>query len=94
MFILAQMSATHFDTSQLAEVRSFFVEDGVSVAQWARVHNFSLPLVYAVLKGRNQATRGQSHQIAVALGLKSPRNRLASMGFRPSAESDSVERQN
>lgn len=52
------MSATHLDTSQLAEVRSFFVEDGVSVAQWARVHNFSRPLVYAVLKGRNQATRG------------------------------------
>ena len=94
MFILAQMSADQFDVYQLTEVRSFFVEDGVSIAQWARIHNFSLPLVYAVLKGRNQATRGESHKIAVALRLKLPKNRLALMGYRQSAESDSVERQN
>jgi gp16 family phage-associated protein len=71
------MSAQTFDDARLSEVRQVFIEDGVSVAEWARAHEFSLPLVYAVLKGRNRATRGESHKIAVALGLKKTTNRLA-----------------
>ena len=71
------MSAQLIDHARLTEVRQVFIEDGVSVAEWAREHNFSLPLVYAVLKGRNHATRGKSHKIAVALGLKKTTNRLA-----------------
>ena len=91
MITIAQMNSKSFDSYQLSEVRKIFVEDGISVAEWARNHNFSLALVYAVLKGRNQATRGKSHQIAVALGLKQPRNRLASMGLRPLPELDRAE---
>lgn len=51
-------------------VRQMFVEQGLSVADWARERGFSLPLVYAVLRGRNQASRGESFRIAVALGLR------------------------
>jgi len=51
-------------------VRQMFAEQGLSVADWAREHGFSLPLVYAVLKGRNRASRGESFRIAVALGLR------------------------
>lgn len=64
------MSVFHIDDARLEEARQVFTDQGVSVADWARHHRFSLPLVYAVLKGRNRASRGESHQIAVALGLK------------------------
>ena len=64
------MSVFQIDDAQLEEARQVFTDQGVSVADWARQHRFSLPLVYAVLKGRNRASRGESHKIAVALGLK------------------------
>ncbi|MBK9236731.1 MAG: DNA-binding protein [Rhodoferax sp.] len=59
-----------FDRNQLSVIRATFTSDGLSVADWARARNFSLPLVYAVLTGRSKGTRGESHRIAVALGLK------------------------
>jgi len=49
--------------------RRFFIE-GESIADWARERGFSLQLTYSVLNGRLRARRGQSHLIAVALGLK------------------------
>ena len=64
------MTTHGFDDAQLNEVRQVFLDAGISVAEWARSHNFPQALVYAVLKGRNHATRGKSHLIAVALGLK------------------------
>jgi len=42
----------------------------MSVAQWAREHGVSRFLVYQVLKGQKKALRGQSHDIAVLLGMK------------------------
>jgi|LauGreDrversion4_2_1035121.scaffolds.fasta_scaffold114356_3 gp16 family phage-associated protein len=53
--------------------RRFFVE-GESVADWARERGFSLQLTYSVLNGRLRARRGESHRIAVALGLKPESN--------------------
>jgi len=50
--------------------RELFEITGISVAEWARVRGFSTGLVYQVLDGRRKCMRGQSHQIAVALGLK------------------------
>ena len=50
--------------------RGLFEMSGTSVAEWARVRGFSTGLVYQVLDGRRKCMRGQSHQIAVALGLK------------------------
>lgn len=52
------------------QVKARFAEAGLSIAEWARERRFSSALVYHVLSGRNQATRGQSHRIAVALGMK------------------------
>lgn len=43
---------------------------GISVAAWSRHNGFSPTLVYQVLHARTVPARGQSHRIAVALGLK------------------------
>ena len=59
------------ENCSLAEVRALFEAGGVSVAEWARVNGFSSGLVYEVLRGQRKCIRGQSHQIAIALGLKS-----------------------
>jgi gp16 family phage-associated protein len=53
-----------------ATARKLFEETGTSVSEWARVKGFSAVLVYQVLDGRRKCMRGQSHRIAVALGLK------------------------
>jgi gp16 family phage-associated protein len=70
------MNATNIATNahELAqttkEIRAVFETSGISVAEWARVSGFSTGLVYQVLEGRRKCVRGQSHRIAVALGLK------------------------
>jgi len=56
-----------------AQVRQSFDELGVSIADWARERGFSVPLTRMVLAGKRKCLRGQSHQIAVALGLKTGR---------------------
>lgn len=61
------MHAPILDASAAKEL---FELSGTSVAEWARVRGFSAGLVYQVLEGRRKCMRGQSHQIAVALGLK------------------------
>ncbi len=53
-----------------ADVKLIFDESGVSVAEWARTNGFSSTLVYQVLDGKRKCLRGQSHQIALALGIK------------------------
>ncbi len=59
--------------SELDAVKRQFYEEGVSVVDWARQRGFDVHLVYSVLSGRSRASRGESHRIAVALGLKSSR---------------------
>ena len=69
------------------QVRAEFQRNGISIAGWATANGFSTNLVFEVLAGRKKAIRGQSHQIAVKLGLKEgeittaqsfdPRQRLA-----------------
>lgn len=53
-----------------SDVKQIFDESGVSVAEWARTNGFSSALVYQVLEGNRKCLRGQSHQIALALGIK------------------------
>ncbi len=43
---------------------------GISVASWATAHHFPLASVYQVLSGRNAASVGVGHKIAVLLGIK------------------------
>ena len=52
------------------EIRREFALRGLSISEWAREQGFSAALVYQVLGGKRRALRGQSHRIAVALGLK------------------------
>lgn len=52
------------------EIRHEFDVRGLSISEWARQRGFSTALVYQVLGGKRRARRGQSHRIAVALGLK------------------------
>lgn len=54
----------------LDKVKGIFSDSGVSVSEWARDHGFSTGLVYQVLNGDRKCQRGQSHKIAVALGIK------------------------
>jgi len=61
------------------EIRTLFEVNGKSVAEWARSNGFSPALVYRVLRGESPAKRGQTHQIAVRLGLRktpSPEEKL------------------
>ena len=53
-----------------SEVLKEFHERGISVAAWSRFNGFNPTLVYRVLQAKWAPTRGQSHRIAVALGLK------------------------
>lgn len=52
------------------QVRSRFERSGISVAAWARSRGFNVVLTYMVAAGQRKSLRGQSHQIAVALGMK------------------------
>lgn len=52
------------------EIRRKFRSLGITVSQWAKQNGFSPVLVYQVMSGSRKAYRGQSHRIAVILGLK------------------------
>lgn len=52
------------------QARAWLSYLGITIAQWAREHQFSEPLVREILAGRKKCLRGQSHNIAVALGMK------------------------
>ena len=55
------------------QVRKEFEEAGISYAAWAREHKTSRVLVYQVLAGVKKGLRGESHRVAVLLGLKNGR---------------------
>jgi gp16 family phage-associated protein len=61
------------------QVKARFEAEGISIADWARRHGFNCITVYRVLAGTVKGTRGEAHQIAVALDLKEEpkRKRLA-----------------
>ena len=54
----------------IKQVRDDFSNSGISIAEWARDNNFSPDLVYRILKNNKTPQRGESHKIAVKLGLK------------------------
>lgn len=53
----------------LKRVREEFRRSGKSVVSWAKENKVSVNLVYEVFRGR-ACHRGQSHKIAVLLGIK------------------------
>lgn len=42
---------------------------GLSISGWAKRNGYSQALVYQVLSGKRAPVRGESHRIAVQLGL-------------------------
>lgn len=52
------------------QVKQHFAVHGLTIRDWAASRGFSESLVYAVLAGKNKATRGESFRIAVALGMR------------------------
>jgi gp16 family phage-associated protein len=52
------------------EARGDFRNRGITIAAWAKENGFEIKLVYAVLAGERKCYRGESHRIAVALGIK------------------------
>ncbi|WP_434147963.1 DNA-binding protein [Methylocaldum gracile subsp. desertum] len=52
------------------EVKEEFIRKGLSVSEWAKAHGFNRGLVHAVLRGERSCLRGDSHKIAVLLGIK------------------------
>lgn len=58
------------------EILKLFEVNGESIAHWSRSRGFKPALVYRVLRGDTSAKRGQTHQIAIALGLKRPPTEL------------------
>lgn len=54
----------------LKEAREAFHRSGQSVKTWAQENGVSVALTYMVLGGKRKCLRGQSHKIAVKLGIK------------------------
>lgn len=54
----------------LKAAREQFHRSGKSVVAWAKENGFCVNLVYLVLNGKRKCLRGQSHRIAVRLGVK------------------------
>ncbi len=52
------------------EARAELKRKGISITKWAASYGFTPNLVYEVLSGNRPCIHGQSHQIAVALGIK------------------------
>lgn len=52
------------------EAREYLNSLGLSMAAWARKFGFKRSMVCAVLRGELQCRIGQSHNIAVSLGMK------------------------
>lgn len=55
------------------EARQALLDQGVSITEWAVRNGYSPNLVNMILSGRRKPMRGQSHNIAVSLGIKSGR---------------------
>lgn len=51
-------------------LRSRLRAQGITLNQWARERGYSPKLVHEILSGRRPCTRGNSHRIAVAVGIK------------------------
>lgn len=49
-------------------------QKGMTIKAWAEMNGFQISSVRAVLSGHNQGNYGESHKIAVALGMKDGAN--------------------
>ncbi|MEK5751711.1 DNA-binding protein [Acinetobacter variabilis] len=54
----------------IKQVQKEFIDSGISIAEWARDNKFSPDLVYRIFRNNKIPKRGESHKIAVKLGIK------------------------
>lgn len=68
------MNKTHLPKAQrlksATEARAEFDRKGLSIAAWARANRVGKSLVYEILAGHKKCKRGDSHRVAVLLGMK------------------------
>jgi gp16 family phage-associated protein len=72
--------AAHPHTKQILER---FRAAGLTVTEWAKANGFRRDTAYKVIHGSVQAYRGESHAIAVALGLKPQVEKADPRSFKP-----------
>jgi gp16 family phage-associated protein len=65
---MSRTKATRLMTSKQA--RAHLDAQGVSIAEFARKHEISAPIVYQVLSGTKKGRYGAAHKAAVLLGMK------------------------
>lgn len=51
------------------QIKDNFERSGITISEWSIKHNFSRDLVYRILNTNRIPKRGESKQIAIALGL-------------------------
>lgn len=69
--LLLQVQAPKAEAGRTPEqVRNEFRRKGITFAQWARQHNVSRHLVATILSGKRPCNYGESHRVAVLLGIK------------------------
>ncbi|MCY1160522.1 phage-associated protein, BcepMu gp16 family [compost metagenome] len=54
----------------IQQIKNEFHSKGITFSDWAKENNFSPELVYRVLKMNRVPVRGESHKIAIKLGIK------------------------
>jgi len=59
------------------QVRQEFIAHGINLSEWAREHNVSRFTVIDLLRGKRVGRRGESHKVAVMLGIKEDPAKLA-----------------
>lgn len=64
------MKSKEIPAEKFAEAREWFAQSGTSCSEWAAHHNIDRNTLYAVLSGKSRCVRGESHRVAVLLGLK------------------------
>ncbi|WP_409034302.1 hypothetical protein [Rhodoferax saidenbachensis] len=64
------MKSKEIPAERFAEVREWFAVSGTSCSEWAAQHRVDRGTLYAVLSGKSRCLRGETHRIAVLLGLK------------------------
>lgn len=52
------------------QAKAEFKYRGETIAHWARKHKFAADHVRAVLRGKAKGNWGESHKIAITLGIK------------------------
>lgn len=73
-------SAHHAHTQ---EILQRFREAGLTVTDWCKANGFRRDTAYKVIHGHYAAHRGDSHRIAVALGLKPATGEVDPRKFKP-----------